>query len=461
MTERRAHSAPPLVVDLDGTLLKTDLLAETASAFLAARPLRAPCLVSWLAVGKCRLKAELAGVCGIDPAALPYNEPLLAWLREQKAQGRRLVLATASHRLLAEAVARHLGLFDEVLATEGETNLKAGRKRDLLVSLYGEGGYDYVGNDSADIEVWRCAGRAHVVCSSPGLLARARALGNLGQVFDGGKPPAATALFKALRPHQWVKNLLVLVPLFAAHRYNDQASLVLALLAFAAFGLTASSVYLLNDLVDLDDDRHHPSKRRRPFASGDLSLASGWLAWPLLLLAAFTLSALLLPPLFTGVLALYFLATLAYSLRLKRTAIVDVVTLAGLYTLRIIAGVAAISVPLSFWLLTFSMFLFLSLAFVKRYSELKSAEEAGGPRHSPRPGLQRRGHGHGLDHGHDRRQHRRAGAGPVHPGQPHRRALPPRPSSSGWPARFCSTGSRACGSSPSAGRCTTTPSCSP
>jgi 4-hydroxybenzoate polyprenyltransferase len=237
---------------------------------------------------------------------------------------------------------------------------------------------DLVGNDSADLEVWRFAGRAHVVGASPGLLSRAKAQGNLGQVFANAGPSWAVALFKALRPHQWVKNLLVLVPLFAAHRYGDQASLALALLAFVAFGLAASSVYLLNDLVDLGDDRHHPRKRRRPLASGDLSLVSGWLTWPLLLLCAFALSALLLPPLFTGILAVYFLATLAYSLRLKRMAIVDVVTLAGLYTLRIIAGVAAISVPLSFWLLTFSMFLFLSLAFVKRYSELKTAGDAGG-----------------------------------------------------------------------------------
>ena len=365
------------MVDLDGTLIKSDLLFETANRFITQHPFQTPRLINWLANGKSFLKARLAEMSVIDPASLPYNEPLISWLREQKAQGRQLVLATASHRSLAETVAWHLDLFDEVLATEGEINLKSQHKRDRLISRYGERGFDYVGNDSADLAVWKSAQRAYVVSSSPSLIAKARAYGNVEQVFDDGRDPILKTLFKALRPHQWMKNLLVFVPLLAAHRYGDEASLLQVLIAFFVFGLTASSVYLLNDLVDVADDRHHPRKRRRPFASGDLSLLHGWLAWPLLTMTAFAIAGIFLPPLFSGVLGAYFVLTLAYSLRLKQSAVIDVLTLASLYTLRIIAGAAAIGVPLSFWLLTFSMFIFLSLAFIKRFSELKTARDNG------------------------------------------------------------------------------------
>jgi 4-hydroxybenzoate polyprenyltransferase len=274
-------------------------------------------------------------------------------------------------------VAAHLDLFDEVLATEGLINLKSRHKRDHLVSRYGERGFDYVGNDSADFPVWGAADRAYVVSSVPSLIQRAQALGNVEQVFDDGRPGTVKSLIKAMRPHQWVKNLLVFVPLLAAHGFGNPGSLLQALVAFFVFGLTASSVYLLNDMVDVADDRHHQRKRLRPFASGNLSLLHGWITWPLLLIAAFVIASLALPTAFVAVLALYFVLTLAYSLRLKQSAVVDVLTLAALYTLRVIAGAVAISVSLSFWLLSFSMFLFLSLAFIKRFSELKTARVVG------------------------------------------------------------------------------------
>jgi 4-hydroxybenzoate polyprenyltransferase len=308
---------------------------------------------------------------------LPYNHELLAWLRVQKAQGRLLVLATAAHETLAAQVAAHLALFDQVLASDGATNLKADAKRDALVALYGADGYDYVGNDSADLSVWRAARIAHVVSNSARLSRQARANGNLGQTIQSGVPPAVQGLMSAVRPHQWLKNLLVFIPLIAAHQYGNVGSLLQASIAFLAFGLVASSVYVLNDLVDVDSDRHHPRKRFRPFASGDLPLVLGWIAWPLLLASGLAIAMASLPPAFTQFLVLYAAASSAYSLRLKQIPIVDVLTLAGLYTLRIVAGAAAIAVPLSFWLLSFSMFFFVSLAFMKRYSELKVARDAG------------------------------------------------------------------------------------
>jgi 4-hydroxybenzoate polyprenyltransferase/phosphoglycolate phosphatase-like HAD superfamily hydrolase len=367
----------PLVVDLDGTLIKTDLLFESANSFIFQYPLQVFRLPGWLGSGKSALKACLANVSNIDPALLPYNEKLIGWLREQKAQGRRLVLATASHRTLADIVAAYLGLFDEVLATEGDSNLKSYQKRDRMLARYGERGFDYVGNDAGDISVWQSADRAYVVSGSAKLIARVRENGNLEQVFSDERERLFYALMRVARLQQWMKNLLIFVPLLAAHRYSDDASLVQVLLAFIVFGLTSSSVYVLNDLIDVADDRNHPAKKSRPLAAGDLSLLHGWLVWPVLLTVAFLLAIATLPAAFVAVLTAYFLLTLIYSLRLKQLVIVDVITLAALYTQRVIAGAVVIDAPLSFWLLTFSMFIFLSLAFIKRFSELKMVRANG------------------------------------------------------------------------------------
>lgn len=367
----------PLVVDLDGTLIFTDLLVETANAHVTGKPGATLALLGWWRRGRDQLKLELARSTAIDVAALPFNEPLLSWLRQQKSAGRTLILATASAAPLAQQVAEFLApLFDEVLATHAGVNLKAHAKAQTLVARFGSGNFDYVGNHRDDLPIWAHARQAHVVTHSQGLLARVRQIARIGEVFE----PVRTSLWrvwaKALRLHQWVKNLLVSVPLLTAHAYTQPGALHAVVLAFAAFSLTASAVYLLNDLVDVQDDRHHHRKRHRPFASGQLSLLAGWAAWPVLLGLAFTLASLL-PQAFVWVLLCYFLLTLAYSFVLKEMAIWDVLVLALLYTLRIIAGSAAVDVPLSFWLLLFSMFLFLSLALIKRFSELFLARQRG------------------------------------------------------------------------------------
>jgi 4-hydroxybenzoate polyprenyltransferase len=367
----------PLVVDLDGTLIRTDMLVESASQFLIQNPLQFFKPLMWLLRGKAALKAELAKRVQLDVSALPYNTDVLDWLHAEKQSGRRLVLATATHRALAEQVTQHLHLFDEVLATENGTNLKSDAKAQALVDRFGDAGFDYVGNDWPDLNVWARSHKAHVVDAPVALLHRAQAQGNVGQVFDSNMASPWLAMLKAMRLHQWMKNLLVFVPLMAAHQYADAQRDVLAVMAFVIFSLTASSVYLLNDLVDVQDDRHHARKRNRPFASGALSLITGWVAWPVLLLLAVVLSALFMPVLFSVSLGVYFVLTVAYSLQLKQLAVVDVLTLAALYTMRIIAGAAAIDVAVSFWLLLFSMFIFLSLALIKRYSELKVARDAG------------------------------------------------------------------------------------
>lgn len=363
----RAEPPLPLAVDLDGTLVLSDTLHESILALLRGNPLLLFVMPFWLLGGKARFKREIARRLVPDPASLPYNEPLLAWLREQR-PGRKLILASAADAGIVNAVADHLQLFDEVLASDGERNVAGEAKSQALVQRFGEGGFDYAGNSRVDIEVWRHARASIVVNASASTRHQAQALGNVAQEFPS-RPGGIRGWARALRLHQWVKNLLVFVPLLSAHLWFDQTAATNTLIAFIAFSLCASSVYLLNDLMDLPSDREHPRKRHRPFASGLLPLAGGVALIPFLLIAAFALS-LLLPERFSLVLAGYFALTLAYTFVLKRIEIVDVVVLACLYTARIIAGAVAIPVAASFWLLAFTMFLFLSLALVKRYAEL-------------------------------------------------------------------------------------------
>ncbi|MBB4862982.1 4-hydroxybenzoate polyprenyltransferase [Pseudomonas nitritireducens] len=367
----------PLVIDLDGTLIHSDLLLESGLSFLKHQPLQFLSPLRWLAGGKSILKSRLAQAAPVDVAVLPYNQAVLRLIEREKAQGRPIVLATASHRHYAEQIAAHLGVFDQVLASDESINLSADRKRDALVREYGEGGYDYAGNSRDDLPVWAKARYAYLVNSNGKITRQAHLNGN---VEDELKPDSRNLLrlwMKALRLHQWAKNALIFIPLLASHRLLEMDLLLSGVLAFFLFGLCASSVYILNDLLDLEDDRHHSSKCRRPFASGALSISSGLLAFPLLLGGAFLGAALLLPWKFSLALAAYYLLTLAYSFWLKRLMTVDVIVLAMLYTSRIVAGTFAFGVRLTFWMLAFSMFIFLSLALVKRYAELREARSRG------------------------------------------------------------------------------------
>ena len=367
-------TAVPLCVDLDGTLTPVDTLHETVLALVRESPAVLLSLPGWIASGRAAFKREVSQRARIDVAGLPYNEALLEWLRSERARGRRLVLATAADRSIADAVAAHLDLFDEVIATDGVRNLSGDGKRAELVARFGEKGFDYVGNDEVDLKVWPSARQA-IVVGSAALAARAAKVAEAGPVF--ATPPVTPKLWlKAARLYQWVKNLLIFLPALLSHRIGDPAVLSNSLLAFIAFGLCASSVYLFNDLLDLDADRRHRRKRQRPFASGALPASKGVLAGGALMLAAVAV-AIQVGWLFCAVLASYYAFTWAYSLHLKRAPIVDVMLLAGLYTIRIVAGGAATGVEVTFWLLAFSMFMFLSLAVVKRYAELHDAVGAG------------------------------------------------------------------------------------
>lgn len=358
-------------MDLDGTLIKTDLLWESLIALLKRHPFLGFCIPFWLLKGRAYLKGEIARRVKLDVAALPYNKMVVDYLRKERQRGRELVLATASHVQLAREVAAHLDLFDgQVLATE-TVNLKGIAKLRALHDRFGARGYDYIGNSSADLPVWSQANQALVVTDSSSLVDRVRKVGSIGQVFEGHG--SRLRLFvKAMRIHQWAKNILVLVPLIASHQIVSAPRLAAALVALLSFSLCASGVYILNDCLDLEADRHHPTKKRRPFASGDLSIPAGLMVSLGCLIASFALSAML-PLSYFFVLALYFALTSSYSLYLKQLVLVDVIVLAQLYTVRVYAGGAATDIVPSHWLLTFALFMFFSLALMKRFTEIKFA----------------------------------------------------------------------------------------
>lgn len=364
-----------IAVDLDGTLIFSDMLVENLFLFLRHHPLQFWRLFVWLLRGKAVLKRELATAVMPVVATLPYNQPLLAWLAEQRRVGAQLILATASDARIAQRVADHLGIFGEVMGTQN-VNLSSHRKRAALVARFGEKGFEYVGNSHDDLAMWQSAAVIHVANPDRGVLAAAGSLGTIGEVF--ARPGGYMRAFaRALRMHQWAKNVLIFVPLLASHRFLEVSIVLQGVIAFIAFGACASSVYLLNDLLDLPDDRQHPSKRNRPLAAGTFPIVHALMAIPALLLAGFGLAFWLLPALFSVVLAGYYVLTLAYSLWLKRVVMLDVVTLAMLYTVRVIAGSAAMQLAATFWMLAFCMFIFLSLAFVKRYTELHEARQKG------------------------------------------------------------------------------------
>ncbi len=364
----------PLYVDLDGTLIFTDCLYESFLRLLRLNPLAIFLAFIWLLKGgRQYMKAQIAERVDINVKILPYNQPLIDWLKLEKAGGREIILATASHIKYAQAVAQYLGLFDRVLASDESFNLKGSNKLLRLQQQSGETGFAYAGDSKADLKVWAEAKAAIVVSSSERFKQTVAGLTMLENSFP--TPQRAFSL-SVMRPHQWLKNVLLFVPIFTSHHLLDEPYLTDALIAFVSLSLCASSVYILNDLLDIEEDRLHHHKHLRPFSAGTASIVGGIVMLLLLLLAAMILSTFVGQS-FMLWLGVYYILTLAYSLNLKRIKIVDILVLAGLYTIRIAAGAAAVGVPLSGWLLTFSMCFFLSLSMVKRYADLVALKQAG------------------------------------------------------------------------------------
>lgn len=359
----------PLVVDLDSALLATGLVGESLIALARQRPLDLPRVPFWRAAGRPALVRQLLRRVPVDAAHTPYWSGLPAYLVARKHEGVPLVLVTNADCETAGAVARHIAEFDEIIAAEGGVGLTAEERRQRVLDAFGPGGFDYLGAGRQDLPLWADARRAVVVAQSGSRLpAEVAERTKVERVFEIGGT-GASAILDAIRPHQWSKNLLVLLPLGPGRLLYEPALMLEGVLAIAAFSLTASSGYLFNDLMDLPADRRHPHKRNRPLAAGRL-LVGYAMALTLALLAGGIGIGAFLPPAFLGILALYYVTTIAYSWQLKKVLVLDVLILTGLYGLRVAAGSVASGIPPSAWLLTLCLFLFLSLAMVKRYAEL-------------------------------------------------------------------------------------------
>lgn len=368
-------TASPLIVDLDGTLTPTDTLVESVVRLAKRSPVNLFLLTFWLLKGRTAFKGFVASNSGFSAERLPYNAPLLAYLRREKEKGRLIILATASHKSVAKDVSRHLGIFDDVIATDNVANLKGKKKLGAIQAAFGKD-FVYAGDSAADIPVWKAAKAAVLVGAPPSIANAVRAVTPIEAEFPRHQAKIGTWV-KALRIHQWLKNLLIFVPVLTAFSLLDAERLTASVIAFLAFSLVASSTYIVNDLWDLDSDRAHPRKCLRPLASAEISII-GAVAISSIFLGAALILALLVSQQFLLMIVLYLLVTSCYSWVLKQYVLIDVIVLSLLYTLRILAGAVAIEVTISTWLLAFSIFIFLSLALVKRCSELVALDKAGG-----------------------------------------------------------------------------------
>jgi 4-hydroxybenzoate polyprenyltransferase len=368
--EPAARTLRPLCVDLDGTLVKSDTLVDSLLALLRTEPELVFKLPGRLLHGKAAFKAFVTESVSLDAAHLPYNGTVLEFLHHEYTRGRAIFLATGADVHLARRVADHLGIFADVLGSDGATNLTGSNKLDSLQRRLDSAAFDYIGNDTPDLPLLANATKAMVANPTLRLRLRLKARGIRPVHAFVERKPALLSVLKSVRLHQWAKNLLIFVPLFCSHALTA-GKLLTALAAFCCFSLSASSAYIVNDLLDIEADRRHPRKRQRPFAAGDLSAFGGIAIAVIFLLAGMT-GAYLLPGRFFNWLLIYLIATVVYSLYLKRIALVDVLVLSGLYILRLQAGSAVTQTPISHWLAGFSMFLFLSLSIAKRFAELEN-----------------------------------------------------------------------------------------
>ncbi|MCG8604583.1 UbiA family prenyltransferase [bacterium] len=382
-TSAKTDVTRPLCVDLDGSLLATDVLWESLVLLAKTKPIKLFVLPVWLTKGKAYFKRQVALNSNLNVDFLPIRSDVMSFLKTEKLAGREVVLATATDQLVADKIGERFELFTRVFASDGETNLSGSRKLACLTESFGGTNFDYIGDARVDLEIWQATEHAILVEPSADLLREATRVSSIRKVF-AAKTNKFFVFIRAIRVYQWVKNLLLFLPLAMAHKVMEVDLVLRAVYAFFAFSFCASSVYVLNDLLDLESDRKHPKKRKRPFAAGTLQIKTGLQIVPMFLLVSFTIAWTLLPPLFLAALALYLVITTSYSFYFKKILVVDVLILAGLYTFRVLAGGIATQIILSTWLLAFSMFFFISLAFIKRYSELQLIQSHNGSHNKSR-----------------------------------------------------------------------------
>jgi 4-hydroxybenzoate polyprenyltransferase len=360
----------PLCVDLDGSLIFGDTLLESIFLAIKKKPVIIFLLFFWIIKGKNYFKHRIGEIALPNPASLNYRKDVLEFIKNEKSEGRKIVLATATIEPIAQSVADHLNLFDEVLASKAEYNLRHDMKRSMLVEKFKEKGYDYIGDSFADLPVWKSARNAIAVHPSEKLKRKAAAQGIKFSLIFNSSVKSKLPILKQLRTRQWVKNLLLLLPLALAHRAGELNLLLINFAAFFAFCFAASFVYVINDLMDIEADRQHPTKKLRPLASSSISVQKALAAALVMLTGSMILAFGFLPLEFILLLLSYLILTTLYSFWLKKIYIIDIIVLSSLYTLRLLAGSVSVNVPVSDWLLEFSLFMFLSLAILKRYAEL-------------------------------------------------------------------------------------------
>lgn len=359
----------PLVADLDGTLVKTDTLLESIFGLIRLNYIYSISMIFWFLKGRNFLKQKIAEKFIPDPSLLPYNNEVLIKLKDAKQQGRKIVLATGSHQLVADEVASYLNIFDDVYGSTESVNLTGNRKRDLLVERYGEASYEYIGDSFQDLPVWKTASEIVSINPTPYVKNRLKTYTQPVDIIEN-KKNYFTTLVKEIRIYQWVKNLLIFLPLLMAHEFDDPQKFVMAIIGFFCFSFVASAVYLFNDIFDVEADRAHPSKKNRPIASGNFGIVDAVVISTIMNTIGMTVAAAVMPFEFFITLLIYQLSTSVYSFLLKKIYVLDIIYLAALYTIRLLSGAFATGVEASTWLLAFSMFIFLSLAFLKRFVEL-------------------------------------------------------------------------------------------
>jgi len=366
---------PPLFVDLDGTLIKTNTLHEAILALVRTAPQRLLLLPFWLMRGQAYLWHRLSQLVSLNVALLPYRPEVIEYLKREKRASREITLISGAHYTLVEGVARHLNLFDHCMGSDEMAHLIGEKKLSVIVHSYRKKSFDYIGDSRADLPIWKESRRAVIAGSNMSLVAQLRKCADSYDHIEPLEKPGIRSFLKAMRVYQWAKNLLLFAAIFLGHQFNNLPLIFDVLQGFAAFSLCGSAMYILNDLMDLEADRLHARKRKRPFAAGDISLATGALISVVLLLGAFAI-AISLPLGFAAMLGVYFTLTLLYTFYFKEKLLVDVFILASLYTIRVWAGGVCAGIEISHWATAFFMCLFLSLALAKRHSELTASAGA-------------------------------------------------------------------------------------
>ena len=372
MSHTQDLSTYAICVDLDGTLIKTDSLHESLLALFKKNPFNLVKCIFWLFTGKAGFKARVAKHVTVNSMSLPYNQELIKFLNDEYTDNRKY-LCTAENERIDQDVADNVGMIQQVYASKDRYRLKGDNKAKLLTEKFGKKQFIYAGNDYSDLKIWDKSAGAIVVSDSQKLIGKVKLVTDIIAHFKSGTNSMKKYL-AAIRLHQWVKNLLMVIPMILAHKVMEIDGYINIAIAFVSFGLVASGTYVVNDLMDLDADRAHKTKRNRPFASGALSVLTGIVMAPLLILSGIGIAYLVSTDFLVFVL-IYLVVTLIYTYVVKTIAILDVIILAMLYTIRLMAGAVAIEVEITFWLLAYSMFIFFSLANVKRYTEIARLDD--------------------------------------------------------------------------------------